>query len=84
MAALRDPKLVALTLAKSSLADERDVSLRIAAESRVDADITDVMPVLTVTGNLIDNAIEATAAVAGSLGGSDHRVRRRQPADPGP
>jgi two-component system, CitB family, sensor kinase len=61
-AGLRDPKLVALALAKSSLADERGVELRIAADSRVDADITDVLPVLTVTGNLIDNAIEATAA----------------------
>jgi len=61
-AALRDPKLVALTLAKSSLADERGVQMRIAADCRVDADITDVMPVLTVTGNLIDNAIDAAAA----------------------
>ena len=60
--ALRDAKLVALVLAKSSLADERGVGLRIAADSHVDADITDVIPVLTVTGNLIDNAIEATAA----------------------
>jgi two-component system CitB family sensor kinase len=59
--ALRDSKLVALALAKSSLADERGVQLRVAADCRVDADITDVTPVLTVTGNLIDNAIEATA-----------------------
>lgn len=60
--ALRDPKLVALTLAKSSLADERGVQFRIARDCRVDADITDVVPVLTVIGNLIDNAIEATAS----------------------
>ncbi|HEV2373209.1 MAG TPA: sensor histidine kinase [Streptosporangiaceae bacterium] len=63
--ALGDPKLVALALAKSSLADERGVELRIAADCRVDAGITDVMPVLTVTGNLIDNAIEATATGPG-------------------
>jgi two-component system CitB family sensor kinase len=31
----------------------------------VDADITDITPVLTVTGNLIDNAIEATAQATG-------------------
>jgi two-component system CitB family sensor kinase len=60
-AAIRDPKLVALTLAKSSLADERGVQLRVAADCHVDADLTDVTPVLTVAGNLIDNAIEATA-----------------------
>src|SRR5216683_569740 len=63
--AIRDPKLVALTLAKSSLADERGVQLRVAADCRVDADITDITPVLTVAGNLIDNAIEATAAEPG-------------------
>ena len=64
--ALRDPKLVALVLAKSALADERGVALRVAADCRVDADITEITPVLTVTGNLIDNAIEATAAEPGS------------------
>ncbi len=63
--AIRDPKLVALTLAKSSLAEERGVQLRIAADCHVDADLTDITAVLTVTGNLIDNAIEATAQAPG-------------------
>jgi two-component system CitB family sensor kinase len=64
-AAIRDPKLVALTLAKSSLAEERGVQLRVAGDCHVDADLTDVTAVLTVTGNLIDNAIEATAQAPG-------------------
>jgi two-component system CitB family sensor kinase len=63
--AIRDPKLVALTLAKSSLAEERGVQLRVAGDCHVDADLTDVTAVLTVTGNLIDNAIEATAQAPG-------------------
>jgi two-component system, CitB family, sensor kinase len=63
-AAIRDPKLVALTLAKSALADESGVQLRVARDCHVDADITDILPVLTVAGNLIDNAIEATAQAA--------------------
>jgi two-component system CitB family sensor kinase len=63
--AIRDPKLVALTLAKSSLAEERGVQLRVADDCHVDADLTDVTAVLTVTGNLIDNAIEATAQASG-------------------
>jgi two-component system CitB family sensor kinase len=63
--AIRDPKLVALTLAKSSLAEERGVQLRVADDCHVDADLTDVTAVLTVTGNLIDNAIEATAQARG-------------------
>jgi len=64
-AAIRDPKMVALTLAKSSLAEERGVQLRVADDCHVEADLTDITAVLTVTGNLIDNAIEATAQAPG-------------------
>ena len=63
--AIRDPKLVALTLAKSSLAEERGVQLRVADDCHVGADLTNITAVLTVTGNLIDNAIEATAQAQG-------------------
>ncbi len=59
--AIGDPRLAALVLAKVSLAAERDVQLRIRAGSRVDREITDVSGVLTVVGNLIDNAIDAAA-----------------------
>jgi two-component system CitB family sensor kinase len=59
--AIGDAKLVALILAKSSLADERGVSLRLAEDSQVVGEINDAGEVLTVTGNLLDNAIEATA-----------------------
>jgi two-component system CitB family sensor kinase len=58
---IRDAKLVALILAKVSLADERDVRLRVMDDSHVDAPISDVSEVLTVAGNLIDNAIDAAA-----------------------
>ena len=64
-AAIGDPRLVALTLAKSSLADERGVQFRVAPDCHVDGAITDVSEALTVTGNLIDNAIEATAQAPG-------------------
>jgi two-component system CitB family sensor kinase len=60
-AAIRDPRLVALVLAKSSLADERGVELRVAPDCQVDGAINGIGEVLTVTGNLIDNAIDATA-----------------------
>ena len=59
--AIRDPRLVALIFAKSSLSDERGVELRVAADCLVDGTIHGISEVLTVTGNLIDNAIEATA-----------------------
>ena len=60
-AEIGDVKLVALILAKVSLADERDVRLRVMDDSHVDAPISDVSQVLTVVGNLIDNAIDAAA-----------------------
>ena len=60
-ARIRDAKLVALILAKVSLADERDVQLRVMDDSHVLAPISDVSDVLTVAGNLIDNAVDAAA-----------------------
>ena len=56
-----DAKLVAMILGKVSLADERDVRLRVMDDSHVGAPISDVSQVLTVAGNLIDNAIDAAA-----------------------
>jgi len=56
-----DAKLVAMILGKVSLADERDVQLRVMDDSHVSAPISDISQVLTVAGNLIDNAIDAAA-----------------------
>ena len=60
-ASIHDAKLVALILAKVSLADERDVRLRVTDDSRVGGPVSDVSEMLTVVGNLIDNAIDAAA-----------------------
>src|SRR5207245_1726981 len=60
-ASIPDAKLVALILAKVSLADERDVQLRVMDDSHVGGAIGDVSEVLTVVGNRIDNAIDAAA-----------------------
>jgi two-component system, CitB family, sensor kinase len=60
-ASIPDVKLVALILAKVSLADERDVQLRVMNDSHVGGPISDISEVLTVAGNLIDNAIDAAA-----------------------
>jgi two-component system CitB family sensor kinase len=59
--AIGEPKLAALILGKVSLADEGDVRLRIMPDSHVGARISDITGVLTVVGNLIDNAIDAAA-----------------------
>ena len=60
-ARMQNAKLVALILAKVSLADERDVRLRVMDDSHVGGPISDISEVLTVAGNLIDNAIDAAA-----------------------
>jgi two-component system CitB family sensor kinase len=60
-ARIGDAKVVALILAKFSLADERDVRLRVMDDSHVGGPVSDVSEVLTVVGNLIDNAIDAAA-----------------------
>jgi two-component system CitB family sensor kinase len=57
--AIGEPKLAALILAKVSLASERDVELRLLPDSKVGQRITAITQVLTVVGNLIDNAIDA-------------------------
>lgn len=59
--AIGEPKLAALILAKVSLADERGVRLRVTPDSGIGQRIGDVTEVLTVAGNLIDNAIDAAA-----------------------
>jgi two-component system CitB family sensor kinase len=59
--AIGEPKLAALILAKVSLAHERDVRLRVMPDSRVRQRISDITGVLTMVGNLIDNAIDAAA-----------------------
>jgi two-component system, CitB family, sensor kinase len=61
LAAIGEPKLAALILAKVSLAGERDVRLRLMPDSHVGQRIDDITEVLTVVGNLIDNAIDAAA-----------------------
>jgi two-component system, CitB family, sensor kinase len=59
--AIGEPKLAALILAKVSLAGERDVQLRLMPDSGVGQRLTAITQVLTVVGNLIDNAIDAVA-----------------------
>ena len=59
--AIGEPKLAALILAKVSLASERDVELRLLPDSEVGQRIIAITQVLTVVGNLIDNAIDAAA-----------------------
>src|SRR6478735_10680420 len=55
------PVVAALLLAKATVAAERDVTLRLDPASRVEAHDVDALPVTTVLGNLVDNAVDAVA-----------------------
>ncbi len=57
---VRHPMIVALLLAKSAVAAERGVALRLAPSAPIAPDVPVPSDLLTVIGNLVDNAIEAT------------------------
>ncbi|GAB3437087.1 sensor histidine kinase [Phycicoccus ginsengisoli] len=55
------PVVAALMLAKATVAAERDVVVRLAPQSLLRADEVGDLPVVSVLGNLIDNAVDAIA-----------------------
>jgi sensor histidine kinase regulating citrate/malate metabolism len=64
---VEDPALVALLIAKTSLAAERGVDLRLSPVSRLPRVEPDLSADLTtVVGNLVDNALDALAGRSGT------------------
>ena len=61
---VEDERVGALLLAKSVVAAERGVALRLAPGTRLEAALVDGREVLTVVGNLVENAIESAARSA--------------------
>lgn len=57
-----DPVLGALLLGKSAVAAERGIQFRLSPDSRLDGDAGHPRDLITVVGNLIDNAFEAVAS----------------------
>ncbi|WP_425472119.1 ATP-binding protein [Streptomyces cyaneus] len=65
---VRDRAVAALLMAKSSLAAERKVRLKISERTALERlEPTDSADVATVLGNLVDNAVDAAASGAGSV-----------------
>jgi len=62
------PVVTALLLAKMTVAAERDVVIRIDPASRLDRVEVDQVPIVTVLGNLVDNAVDAVTAEAATAG----------------
>lgn len=61
------PVLAALVLSKIALAAERDVRLVLDPASRLTVDGVDAMLLVTILGNLIDNAVDAVAGDPGTV-----------------
>lgn len=63
-----DPTLSALLLAKAVVASERGISLRLADDTLLIDELDDPHDLVTVIGNLVDNALDAVA-IGPSVGG---------------
>ncbi|OEV13340.1 sensor histidine kinase [Streptomyces nanshensis] len=58
---VRDPLLAALLVGKTAIAAERGVALRVSASTLLTDPVVDPRDLVTVLGNLIDNAVDAAA-----------------------
>jgi two-component system, CitB family, sensor kinase len=56
-----DPALVALLLGKAAIASERGIELRVGPETKLPEDVEDAQTLISVVGNLVDNALESVA-----------------------
>ncbi|WP_327370277.1 sensor histidine kinase [Streptomyces sp. NBC_01217] len=64
---VHDPLLAALLVGKATVAAERGVALRMAPGSLLPDRLVDPRGLVTVVGNLVDNALDAAAGAEGAL-----------------
>jgi len=63
-----DPVLVGLLLGKAAVASERGAELRVTEDSRLPGELAEARDVITIVGNLVDNALDSLApAGSGSV-----------------
>ncbi|MFD7962834.1 ATP-binding protein [Streptomyces zaomyceticus] len=63
---VHDPLLAALLVGKATVAAERGVSLRITPDSLLPDRLVDPRELVTVVGNLVDNALDAAVGTPGA------------------
>ncbi|MFC5145970.1 sensor histidine kinase [Streptomyces aureoversilis] len=61
---VRDPLVSALLVGKSAVAAERGVALRVSPATRLPDRVVDPRDLVTVLGNLVDNALDAAAGAS--------------------
>ncbi|MFI8850211.1 sensor histidine kinase [Streptomyces sp. 891-h] len=86
---VHDPLVSALLVGKAAVAAERGVALRLAPDSFLPDRLVDPSGLVTVVGNLVDNALDAAAGSAGAavevaLRGEDDRSVVLTVRDTGP
>ncbi|KOX27151.1 sensor histidine kinase [Streptomyces sp. NRRL F-6491] len=74
---VHDPLLAALLVGKAAVAAERGVSLRLAPDSLLPDRLVDPRELVTVVGNLVDNALDAAAGTADARVGVSFRSEGR-------
>jgi two-component system, CitB family, sensor kinase len=70
-----DPALVALLLGKAAVASERGIELRVGEDTRLPEEVEDAQTLISVLGNLIDNAIESIAGTRSGTGWIEVTIR---------
>ncbi|MCX5229191.1 sensor histidine kinase [Streptomyces sp. NPDC006553] len=85
---VHDPLLAALLVGKATVAAERGASLRLAPDSLLPDRLVDPRELVTVVGNLVDNALDAVAGTPGARIDVSFRTQGRtvvlRVADSGP
>jgi two-component system, CitB family, sensor kinase len=61
-----EPTIVALLLGKAAVASERGIELRVTEDTRLPEDYPGARDLVTVVGNLVDNALDSVASALGS------------------
>ncbi|MFH8395374.1 ATP-binding protein [Streptomyces sp. NPDC018036] len=69
-----NPQLVGLVVAKATVAAERGVRIELSEDSALGDDPPDLRRLLTVVGNLLDNAIDAAVGGPAPEGGREVRL----------
>jgi two-component system CitB family sensor kinase len=60
-----EPTILALLLGKATVASERGIELRVTGDTRLPEDYDGARELVTVLGNLVDNALDSVAATVG-------------------
>ncbi|MEV8569260.1 sensor histidine kinase [Streptomyces sp. NPDC051322] len=63
---IHDPLLAALLVGKATVAAERGVPLRLTPDTLLPDRLVDPQGLVTIVGNLVDNALDAVSAAAGA------------------